>query len=151
MDISGEFDIPANRQQVWAALNDPEVLAQCIPGCESIERISETEFVAKMKVKIGPVKARFESRVSLSDLNPPESYTIIGEGKGGPAGFGKGSARVTLTEADDNTLLEYTADMQVGGKLAQVGSRLVGGAVRKIANDFFSKFVEVVAQPVDSD
>lgn len=151
MDISGEFDIPAKRQQVWEALNDPEVLAQCIPGCESIERISETEFVAKMKVKIGPVKARFESRVSLSDLNPPESYTIIGEGKGGPAGFGKGSARVTLTEADDNTLLEYTADMQVGGKLAQVGSRLVGGAVRKIANDFFSKFVEVVAQPVDSD
>jgi len=151
VDISGEFDIPAKRQQVWEALNDPEVLAQCIPGCESIERISETEFVAKMKVKIGPVKARFESRVSLSDLNPPESYTIIGEGKGGPAGFGKGSARVTLTEADDNTLLEYTADMQVGGKLAQVGSRLVGGAVRKIANDFFSKFVEVVAQPVDSD
>lgn len=151
MDISGEFDIPATRQQVWEALNDPEVLAQCIPGCESIERTSDTEFVAKMKAKFGPVKARFESRVLLSDLNPPESYTISGEGKGGPAGFGKGSARVTLTQASDNTLLAYTADMHVGGKLAQVGSRLVGAAVRKILNDFFSKFVEVVAQPVDSD
>jgi carbon monoxide dehydrogenase subunit G len=104
-----------------------------------------------MKAKFGPVKARFESRVLLSDLNPPESYTISGEGKGGPAGFGKGSARVSLTEAGDNTLLEYTADMHVGGKLAQVGSRLVGSAVRKILNDFFSKFVEVVGQPVDSD
>ena len=151
MDISGEFDIPATRQQVWEALNDPEVLAQCIPGCESIERTSDTEFVAKMKAKFGPVKARFESRVLLSDLNPPESYTISGEGKGGPAGFGKGSARVSLTEAGDNTLLEYTADMHVGGKLAQVGSRLVGSAVRKILNDFFSKFVEVVGQPVNSD
>lgn len=151
MDISGEFDIPTTRQHVWEALNDPEVLKQCIPGCESIERESDTEFVAKMKAKIGPVKARFESRILLSDLDPPQSYTITGEGKGGPAGFGKGSARVTLAEVGDNTLLEYTAQMQVGGKLAQVGSRLIGGAVRKIANDFFGKFVEVVGQPVDPD
>lgn len=151
MDISGEFDIPATRQEVWNALNDPEVLAQCIPGCESIERESDTEFVAKMRAKIGPVKARFESRILLSDLDPPRSYTISGEGKGGPAGFGKGSARVTLTEGGDGTILNYTAEMHVGGKLAQIGSRLVGGAVRKIANDFFGKFVEVIAQPVDSD
>ena len=151
MDISGEFDISANRQQVWEALNDPQVLAQCIPGCESIERESDTEFLAKMKAKIGPVKARFESRILLSKLNPPQSYTISGEGKGGPAGFGKGSADVTLAESDGNTTLRYTATLHVGGKLAQVGSRLVGGAARKIANDFFSKFVEVVAQPVGSD
>ncbi len=151
MDISGEFDIPANCQQVWEALNDPEVLAQCIPGCESIERESDTEFLAKMKAKIGPVKARFESRILLSNLNPPQSYTISGEGKGGPAGFAKGSADVTLAEIDGNTTLHYTATLQVGGKLAQVGSRLMGGAARKIADDFFSKFVEVVAQPVESD
>ena len=151
MDITGDFDIPAPRQQVWEALNDPDVLAQCIPGCESIERESDTELTAKMKAKIGPVKARFESRVVLSNLNPPQSYTISGEGKGGPAGFGKGSADVTLADDGANTKLHYTATLQVGGKLAQVGSRLVGGAARKIANDFFSKFAEVVAQPVGSD
>ncbi|TFH48838.1 MAG: carbon monoxide dehydrogenase [Lysobacterales bacterium] len=151
MDISGDFDIPASRQQVWDALNDPDVLAQCIPGCESIERASDTELLAKMMAKIGPVKARFESRILLSNLNPPNSYTISGEGKGGPAGFGKGSADVTLTDSGGNTMLHYIATLQVGGKLAQVGSRLVGGAARKIADDFFSKFAEVVAQPVGSD
>lgn len=151
MDINGEFDIPVNRQQVWEALNDLQVLAQCIPGCESIERESDTEMLAKMTAKIGPVKARFESRIRLSNINPPESYTISGEGKGGPAGFGKGSAEVALAETDGNTILRYTATLQVGGKLAQIGSRLVGGAARKIANDFFGKFVEVVAHPVDSE
>jgi carbon monoxide dehydrogenase subunit G len=104
-----------------------------------------------MKAKIGPVKARFESLIVLSNLNPPQSYTISGEGKGGPAGFGKGSADVTLTESGGSTMLHYTATLQVGGKLAQVGSRLVGGAARKIANDFFGKFAEVVAEPVRSD
>jgi carbon monoxide dehydrogenase subunit G len=151
MDINGEFDIPVSRQQVWEALNDPQVLAQCIPGCESIERESDTEMLAKMLAKIGPVKARFESRIRLSNINPPQSYTISGEGKGGPAGFGKGSADVTLAETGGNTILRYTATLQVGGKLAQIGSRLVGGAARKIANDFFGKFVEVVADPIGSD
>jgi len=151
MDINGEFDIPVNRQQVWEALNDLQVLAQCIPGCESIERESDTEMLAKMVAKIGPVKARFESRIRLSNINPPESYTISGEGKGGPAGFGKGSAEVALAETDGNTILRYTATLQVGGKLAQIGSRLVGGAARKIASDFFGKFVEVVAHPVGSE
>lgn len=151
MDINGEFEIPASRQQVWEALNDPDVLAQCIPGCESIERTSDTEMLAKMKAKIGPVKARFESHIVLSNLNPPNSYTLSGEGKGGPAGFGKGSADVTLTENEGNTTLRYTAALQVGGKLAQVGSRLVGGAARKIADDFFTRFVEVVSQPPGSD
>jgi hypothetical protein len=147
MDINGEFEIPASRQRVWEALNDPDVLAQCIPGCESIERESDTELLAKMKAKIGPVKARFESHISLSNLDPPNSYTLSGEGKGGPAGFGKGSADVTLADSGANTMLSYTATLQVGGKLAQVGSRLVGGAARKIANDFFSKFAELVSQP----
>ena len=151
MEINGEFDIPASRQRVWEALNDPDVLVQCIPGCESIERESDTEMLAKMKAKIGPVKARFESRIRLSNLNPPQSYTISGEGKGGPAGFGKGSADVTLAEADSITTLRYIATLQVGGKLAQIGSRLVGGAARKIANDFFGKFAEVVADPAGSD
>ncbi|NIP46871.1 MAG: carbon monoxide dehydrogenase, partial [Gammaproteobacteria bacterium] len=139
MDINGEFEIATSRQQVWEALNDPDMLARCIPGCESIERESDTELLAKIKARIGPVKARFESRIVLSNLNPPESYTISGEGRGGPAGFGKGSADVTLSESNGNTTLRYTATLQVGGKLAQVGSRLVGGAAKKIADDFFGK------------
>lgn len=147
MDINGEFEIATSREQVWEALNDPDVLARCIPGCESIERESDTELLAKIKARIGPVKARFESRIVLSNLNPPESYTISGEGRGGPAGFGKGSADVTLSESNGNTTLRYTATLQVGGKLAQVGSRLVGGAAKKIADDFFGKFVEVLAPP----
>ncbi|MDX1433907.1 MAG: carbon monoxide dehydrogenase subunit G [Gammaproteobacteria bacterium] len=146
MDISGEFQIPASREHVWQALNDPDVLKQCIPGCESIERESDTELTARMKAKIGPVKATFSSRIVLSDLNPPESYTISGKGKGGPAGFGKGSAQVRLEETGaEETTLRYTASLQVGGKLAQVGSRLVGGAARKIADDFFSRFADVVS------
>ena len=142
MDISGEFSIPANREQVWAALNDPEVLARCIPGCDSVERTGENSFDAKMSAKIGPVKARFNSSIELSNINPPVSYTLSGEGKGGPAGFGKGSAQVELQEQEDGTLLRYTAELQVGGKLAQIGSRLVGGATKKIAKDFFSKFAD---------
>ena len=150
MEISGEYQIPVERQQVWQALNDPAVLAQCIPGCESIERKSDTELTAKLKAKVGPVKARFQTRVLLSNLDPPRSYTITGEGKGGPAGFGKGSADVTLEEKDGETTLAYVAGLQVGGKLAQVGSRLVGGAARKIIGDFFAKFVEVVSEGADA-
>lgn len=142
MDISGEFRIPAPRRRVWEALNDLEVLKKCIPGCESMEKRSETEFDAIMKAKIGPVKARFNSSIGLSNLDPPNGYTISGQGKGGPAGFGKGSADVSLEEDGDETLLRYVADLQVGGKLAQIGSRLVGGSARKIANDFFTNFVQ---------
>ena len=142
MDISGEFTIPAARERVWAALNDPEVLARCIPGCEELRRTGENAFDAKMLVKMGPVKARFETSIELSDINAPYSYTISGQGKGGPAGFGKGAAQVVLEERGEETILRYSADLQVGGKLAQIGSRLVGGTAKKIANDFFSHFVE---------
>lgn len=142
MDIKGEFTIPAARERVWEALNDPAVLARCIPGCDSVERTSENSFDANMSAKIGPVKARFQSSIELSDINPPISYTLTGEGKGGPAGFGKGSAQVVLDEQDEETVLRYSAQLQVGGKLAQIGSRLVGGATNKIAKDFFAKFAE---------
>ncbi len=145
MDIKGEYRIPADRQTVWNALNDPEVLRQCIPGCESMEKEADDSYTARMLAKIGPVKAKFSTLISLSDLNPPESYTISGEGKGGPAGFGKGSAQVRLSDSGDETLLNYSASMQVGGKLAQIGSRLVVGTARKYADDFFSRFVKVVS------
>ena len=142
MDISGEFTIPAPRERVWVALNDPQVLERCIPGCDELEQTAEGRFEARMSMKIGPVKARFDTDIELSNVNPPESYTISGQGKGGPAGFGKGSADVTLEAQGEQTILRYTAALQVGGKLAQIGSRLVGGSARKIANDFFSRFAE---------
>ena len=140
MEISGEYQIAANREQVWAALNDPEVLARCIPGCESLEKVSDTELKARVAAAIGPVRAKFDSVLTLEDLNPPESYTLGGESKAGAAGFGRGAANVTLTEQDGGTLLSYTADFKVGGRLAQVGSRLVLGATKKTADDFFGQF-----------
>jgi carbon monoxide dehydrogenase subunit G len=146
MDISGEFTIPAPRERVWVALNDPQVLKRCIPGCDELEQTAAGQFEAKMSTKIGPVKARFDTAIELTNVNPPASYTISGQGKGGPAGFGKGSADVTLEDQGEQTILRYTAALQVGGKLAQIGSRLVGGTARKIANDFFSKFTEELTQ-----
>ena len=146
MEITGEFHIPAVRERVWDGLNDPEVLRQCIPGCESLEKISDTEFHAEMRARIGPVSARFRSAVVLSNLQPPAGYTISGEGKGGPAGFGKGSANVSLEEQGADTVLRYSAELHVGGKLAQIGSRLVVGATRKMADGFFSRFVELMAE-----
>lgn len=151
MDINGEFSIPARRDDVWRALNDPEVLKVCIPGCESIEMESDTILLANMKARIGPVKASFATRIELTNLNPPESYTITGEGKGGPAGFGKGGADVHLEAVGDETVLTYNARLQVGGKLAQVGSRLVGGAARKIADSFFTRFSEEVTTAAGTD
>lgn len=140
MEITGEYQLASSREQVWAALNDPEMLKKCIPGCESLEQVSATELNAKVMAAIGPVKARFLTKLTLEDLNPPESYTLVGESKAGAAGFGRGSARVSLSENDAGTLLSYSADFKVGGKLAQVGSRLVLGATRKTADDFFGKF-----------
>ena len=145
VDINGEFRVPAPRGRVWEALNDPLVLKECIPGCESIERQSECEFQAVIRSRIGPVNARFDSRIELSNLNPPSSYTISGAGKGGAAGFGRGSADVELQDEGEETVLCYRAELQVGGKLAQIGSRLVAGATRKIASDFFSRFVDTLS------
>jgi uncharacterized protein len=140
MEMQGEFTLPAGREAVWTALNDPEVLMRCIPGCESIERVSDTQFDAQMSAKIGPVKAKFATAIEMSELNPPASYTLSGQGKGGAAGFAKGAARVSLSEVENGTQLTYEVDMQVGGKLAQIGSRLVAGAARKLADQFFAAF-----------
>ena len=152
MDLAGEYRIEAPRDAVWRALNDPDVLKQSIPGCQEIEKESDTAFSARVKSKIGPVSATFKGKVTLSDLDPPHGYTISGEGQGGVAGFAKGGARVTLEEDGAATLLRYTADGQVGGKLAQVGARLVEGTARKVADDFFTRFnalvsAEAAAQP----
>ncbi len=144
MEMTGEYRIPAPRQRVWEALNDPEILKQCIPGCEELEKTADNAFEARVMAKVGPVKARFKGNVTLSDINPPESYVISGEGKGGPAGFARGSASVRLEEVDGATILRYEAKADVGGKLAQIGSRLVQGTAKKMADEFFGKFTEVV-------
>jgi len=140
MEIKGERIIAAKRTVVWAALNDPGVLKRSIPGCETIEKVSDTELNATLTLKVGPVKAKFKGNVKLIDLKPPEQYTIVGEGQGGVAGFGKMKATVTLTEVAGGTQLNYLADAQVGGKLAQVGSRLIEGTAAKLAQEFFDAF-----------
>jgi uncharacterized protein len=144
MEMHGELRIPAPRQQVWERLNDPETLKTCIPGCESVEKISDTEFTAKVVARVGPVKASFSGKVSLTDLDPPAGYTISGEGTGGVAGFAKGSAKVALDDAGGETVLRYGVQAQVGGKLAQIGSRLIDATSRKMADEFFSRFVTAV-------
>jgi carbon monoxide dehydrogenase subunit G len=145
MDMTGEHWINAPRQAVWAALNDPEVLKQSIAGCEELNKTSDTEFQAQVTAKVGPVKAKFGGKVTLSDLDPPNGYTISGEGSGGAAGFAKGGAKVRLEDADKGgTLLKYEVRAQIGGKLAQIGSRLVDGAARKMADDFFTAFAAAV-------
>jgi hypothetical protein len=147
MDLTGQYSIAAPRQAVWQALNDPEVLKQCIPGCESVEKLSDTEFQARVTAAIGPVKARFAGKVTLSDLDPPNGYTISGEGQGGAAGFAKGGAKVRLADDAGATLLSYEVNATVGGKLAQVGSRLIGGVAHKMADEFFGRFAALVAAP----
>src|SRR5207302_4397424 len=137
---NGEVQLPAPREAVWAKLNDPEVLKACIPGCESLEKLSDTEFQAVAVVKIGPVKAKFKGKLRLTDLDPPNGYRISGEGDGGVAGFAKGGAIVALQEKDGGTLLAYNVEAQIGGKLAQLGQRLVNGAAKKLADQFFAKF-----------
>ncbi|MEP3275976.1 MAG: carbon monoxide dehydrogenase subunit G [Stappiaceae bacterium] len=149
MDMTGEYRIAAPRQAVWDALNDPEILKACIPGCKELDKSSDTEMTATVVSKIGPVKATFKGAVTLDNLNPPESYTISGEGKGGVAGFAKGGADVSLVEEGAETVLNYTAKAQVGGKLAQLGSRLIDSTARKMADDFFSKFAQTVAAASD--
>jgi carbon monoxide dehydrogenase subunit G len=145
MEMTGEFRIPAPRQRVWQGLNDPEVLKQCIPGCQTLEKVSDTEFNGRVVASVGPVRATFGGKVTLSDLDPPQSYTISGEGSGGVAGFARGGAKVSLAEDGAATVLTYAVQAQVGGKLAQVGSRLIDGVARKMANDFFGQFAAVMA------
>ena len=145
MEMSGEYRIQASREKVWDALNDPEILKQAIPGCDEINRLSDTEMTAKVTAKVGPVKANFTGHVTLSDLDPPNSYRISGEGKGGAAGFAKGGANVRLESDGDVTILKYDVDATVGGKLAQLGARLIDGTAKKMAGEFFSNFVEIVS------
>jgi uncharacterized protein len=144
MEMTGEYRIAASRAEVWAALNDPEVLKASIPGCESLDMTSPTEMVAKVVAKIGPVKATFTGKVHLDNIVPPESYTISGEGSGGVAGSAKGGADVKLVEDGSQTILTYTARAQITGKLAQLGSRLIDATAKMMADQFFSKFSAVV-------
>ena len=145
MTMNGEYQIAAPREVVWAKLNDADTLKACIPGCESLEKTSDTEFVAVAVTKIGPVKARFKGKVRLTDLDPPNGYKISGEGDGGIAGFAKGGATVGLADKEGGTLLTYNVEAQIGGKLAQIGQRLVNGAAKKMADDFFEKFAAAAA------
>lgn len=147
MKMQGEVEMPASREVVWDKLNDPEVLKVCIPGCQSLEKTSDTSFQAVAKNKIGPVSATFKGRVELSDLDPPNGYRIAGEGDGGIAGFAKGGARVTLEPAGEGTKLIYDVEAQVGGKIAQLGARLIDGVAKKLADQFFTNFVAAVAGP----
>jgi len=147
MEIKGEYRIAAPREKVFAALNDQAVLQACIPGCESLEKTSDTEMKAKVRMRIGPVSASFSGKVTLSDIDPPNGYRISGEGQGGAAGFAKGGAVVTLREDAGDTLLNYNVDAQVGGKIAQVGARLIDGTAKKLADEFFSKFATMVGGP----
>ena len=145
MEMTGEQLIPASQQETWQALNDPEVLKACIPGCESIERTGENEYSVLMVARIGPVSAKFKGKLTLSDIKPPESYSMAFEGQGGPAGFAKGGAHVALSPENNQTRLRYEAKANIGGKLAQIGSRLVDAAARKVSDDFFRNFNEKVA------
>ncbi len=138
MDMSGEKRVPASRDTVWAALNDPEILKLAIPGCESVEKKSDTEFTARVSLAIGPVKAKFKGEVTLADLDPPNGYTLSGTGSGGVAGFGKGEAKVSLRDDGEGTIIAYQVHASVGGKLAQVGQRLIDSTAKKLADQFFT-------------
>ena len=144
MEMTGRYQIPAPRAKVWAALNDPVVLKQCIPGCQEMEKVSDTEMTATVKTKVGPVSATFIGTITLSNIDPPNGYTITGEGKGGVAGFAKGGADVALSDDNGVTLLTYSAKGQVGGKLAQVGARLVDATASQMADQFFAAFAKKV-------
>ena len=143
MEMTGEYTISAPREKVYEALNDPEILAKCIPGCQELNKDSDTELSATVKSKVGPVSATFKGKVTISEMDPPNGYKISGEGSGGVAGFAKGGAEVKLVEDGENTVLSYVATAQVGGKLAQIGSRLIDSTAKKMANEFFGKFAEL--------
>jgi uncharacterized protein len=144
MTMTGEIQLDAPREAVWEKLNDPVVLKACIPGCEELEKTDGQGFRAVAKMKVGPVSARFRGKVTLSDLDPPNGYMISGEGEGGVAGFAKGGAKVDLVEREGGTLLSYRVDAQIGGKLAQLGQRLINGAAKKLADEFFANFARAL-------
>jgi uncharacterized protein len=147
MTMAGEAVLPAPKDKVWAALNDPDVLKRCIPGCETLERDGDNAFQAVAKVAVGPVKATFKGRVTLNDVDPPNGYRIVGEGQGGVAGFAKGGAKVSLSDAEPgHTRLAYDVEAQVGGKLAQLGGRLINGVAKKYADGFFETFARVLQE-----
>jgi hypothetical protein len=147
MEMKGSRVVPTAIDATWQALNDPDVLRACIPGCESIERTGDTEYQVTMTARVGPVNAKFRGRLALADLVPPQSYTLRFEGQGGAAGFANGTARVALATADGGTRIDYAVSARVGGKLAQIGSRLIDGAAAKLADDFFARFVERASGP----
>ena len=142
MDMQGSRELAITQQQAWDALNDPAVLKTCIPGCDKVEASAINQYVIGMALKIGPVSAKFSGKITLSDINPPASYKLSFEGQGGPAGFGKGSAEVKLTPITDGCELSYTVHASVGGKIAQLGQRLIDGAAKSMAEDFFRRFDE---------
>jgi len=144
MELSGEFAIPAPIEKVWAALNDPEILRASVPGCQSITKLSDTEMEGAVVASVGPVKATFKGSVVLSEMNPPNSYTLTGQGKGGAAGFAKGVAKVALTESGGITTLRYKVEASVGGKLAQIGQRLIDGTAKKLSEEFFGNFSRIL-------
>ncbi len=142
MQLISHRTVPASVEATWAALNDPETLKACIPGCESVERTSDHEFKLAMTARVGPVSAKFNGRIALSDVVPPSSYRMTFEGQGGAAGFARGEAKVALVAENGGTRIDYSATAQVGGKLAQIGSRLVDAAAAKVADDFFARFAD---------
>ena len=148
MNMTGEGQLPASRETVWAMLNEPAVLKSCIPGCESLDKDSDNEFRAIATIKIGPVKARWKGKVRFSNLDPPNSYWISCEGEGGVAGFAKGGAKGSLANKDGGTLLSYYVEAQIGGKLAQLGQRLINSVAKKTADDFFENFATAVRPKV---
>jgi len=141
MEMSNTQLVPASAEQTWQALNDPAVLKACIPGCESFDKVAENEYTLALTAKVGPVNAKFKGKMKLEDVNPPQSYSLVFEGQGGAAGFAKGNAKVALAPDPNGTQIAYTVHAQVGGKLAQIGSRLIDGAAKKMANDFFGALV----------
>ena len=145
MEMISEQRIPASLDEVWTALNNTEILKQAMPGCESFDAVEENKFEAKITAKVGPVKAKFKFNVEMTDIDAPNGYTIMGEGQGGVAGFAKGSAKADLTEDGTDTILAYNVQANVGGKLAQLGARLIDGAAKKMADEFFGNFNELLS------
>jgi len=150
MEMKGEKIIFTSREKVWEALNDPEQLLKAIPGAQSVEKIDDENLIATVKTKIGPISAKFSGKIKLSDINPPHSYKLTGEGTGGAAGFAKGQAEVELNDHEDGTKLSYSVNASVGGKLAQIGQRLIDTAANKLADEFFGKFNEILSEKKDT-